>query len=96
MTKSCLAIPAGSFLLFVLLLPACGQTNVDNPQGQVPATAATVNQQSNKMSDEDLARLYLIRKQYREAQDLFHKLTLEQPKNAVYWNELGISFHNQA
>lgn len=96
MTKTCLAIPAGSFLLFVLLLPACAQTNVDNPQGQVPAAAATANEQSNKMSDEDLARLYLIRKQYREAQDLFHKLTVEQPKNAIYWNELGITFHNQA
>jgi tetratricopeptide (TPR) repeat protein len=94
MTKSFLAIPAGSFLLFVLLLPACAQTNVDTPQSQAPA-AATANEQTNKMTDEDLGRLYLIRKQYREAQDLFHKLTLEQPKNAVYWNELGISFHNQ-
>ena len=95
MTRNCLAIPAGSFLLFVLLLPASAQTNVDNPQSQVPATSATADQPSSKMTDEDLARLYLIRKQYREAQDLFHKLTVEQPKNAVYWNELGISFHNQ-
>jgi len=96
MTRNCLAIPAGSFLPFVLLLPASAQTNVDNPQSQVPATSATADQPSSKMTDEDLARLYLIRKQYREAQDLFHKLTVEQPKNAVYWNELGISFHNQA
>jgi tetratricopeptide (TPR) repeat protein len=48
------------------------------------------------LSEEDLARLYLIRKQYREAQDMFHRLTVEQPKNAIYWNELGISFHNQS
>jgi tetratricopeptide (TPR) repeat protein len=96
MTKSCLAIPAGSFLLFVLLLPACAQTNVDNSQRQVAAAGISADQPGSKMTDEDLARLYLIRKQYREAQDLFHKLTLEQPKNAVYWNELGISFHNQA
>lgn len=96
MTKSCLAIPAGSFLLFALLLPACAQTNVDNPQGQVPSVGVTATQQSSKMTDEDLARLYLIRKQYHEAQDLFHKLTLEQPRNAIYWNELGITFHNQA
>ncbi len=93
MTKSYLAIPAGSFLLVSLLLPACAQTNVDNPQGAVPAMA---KEDKPKLSDEDLARLYLIRKQYREAQDLFHKLTVEQPRNAVYWNELGISFHNQA
>jgi tetratricopeptide (TPR) repeat protein len=42
-----------------------------------------------------MARLYLVRKQYREAQNLFHKLTVEQPRNALYWNELGISLHNQ-
>jgi tetratricopeptide (TPR) repeat protein len=93
--KNCLAIPVGSFLLVSLLLPASAQTNLDNPQSQV-ASAAVVADQKPKLSDEDLARLYLIRKQFREAQDLFHKLTVEQPKNAIYWNELGISFHNQS
>jgi len=93
--RNCLAIPVGTFLLVTLLVPACAQTNIDNPKGQLPATTAAADQKP-KLSDEDLARLYLIRKQYREAQDLFHKLTVEQPKNAVYWNELGISFHNQS
>ena len=96
MTRSYLAIPAGSFLLVTLLLPAFAQTNIDNPQTQVQTAAAVAYDQKPKLSDEDLARLYLIRKQFREAQDLFHKLTVEQPKNAVYWNELGISLHNQA
>jgi tetratricopeptide (TPR) repeat protein len=95
MTRNYLAIPAGSFLVVTLLLPACAQTNINNPQAQVSA-AATAPDQRPQLSDEDMARLYLIRKQFREAQDLFHKLTVEQPKNAVYWNELGISFHNQA
>jgi tetratricopeptide (TPR) repeat protein len=95
MTRSCLAIPAGSFLLITLLAPASAQTNVDNPQGQVQSAVEAADQKP-KLSDEDVARLYLIRKQFREAQDLFHKLTVEQPKNAVYWNELGISFHNQS
>ncbi len=95
MIRHYLAIPSGSFLLFSILLPACAQTNPDNPQQQQPA-AAEVAPQTPKMSDEDLARLYLVRKEYREAQDIFHKLTVEHPKNAVYWNELGISFHNQA
>ncbi len=94
MTRNCLAIPAASFLLVTLLVPACAQTNLDNSQGTIPAAVAQTEQK--KLSDEDLARLYLIRKQYREAQDLFHRLTVEQPKNAVYWNELGIAFHNQA
>jgi len=96
MIRSCLAIPAGSFLLVTLLVPACAQTNIDNPQGQTQSVGAVATDQKPKLSDEDLARLYLIRKQFREAQDLFHKLTLEQPKNPVYWNELGISFHNQS
>ena len=42
-----------------------------------------------------MARLYLARKEYGEAQNLFRKLTQEYPKNAQYWNELGIALHNQ-
>ena len=95
MTRNYFAIPVGSLLIVTLLVPAFAQTDIDNPQGQVQ-TAATPPDQRPKLSEEDLARLYLIRKQYREAQELFHKLTVEQPKNAVYWNELGISFHNQS
>jgi tetratricopeptide (TPR) repeat protein len=95
MTRNFLAVPVGSLLLVTLLVPACAQTNIDNPRGQVQS-ATVVADQKPKLSEEDLARLYLVRKQYREAQDLFHKLTMEQPKNAVYWNELGISFHNQS
>jgi tetratricopeptide (TPR) repeat protein len=91
MSRHHLAIPAGSFLLISLVLPACAQTNPDNP---LPAAEAAVAQ-NPKLPDEEIARLYLVRKQYREAQDIFHKLTVEHPKNAVYWNELGISLHNQ-
>jgi len=94
MRKHCLAILAGSSLLFCILLPACAQTSTDKPQGQAPAAAAVADQAA-KLSDEDLARLHLARKEYREAQDIFHKLTLEQPKNSIYWNELGIALHNQ-
>jgi tetratricopeptide (TPR) repeat protein len=94
MNRNCLAIPVGSLLIVTLLVPASAQTNFDNPNAQVQS--AVVADQKPKLSEEDLARLYLIRKQYREAQDLFHKLTVEQPKNAIYWNELGISFHNQS
>jgi tetratricopeptide (TPR) repeat protein len=92
--KNYLAIPVGSLLVVSLLLPASAQTNLDNPQSQVASAVAP--DQKTKLSDEDLARLYLIRKQFKEAQDLFHKLTVEQPKNAIYWNELGISLHNQS
>jgi tetratricopeptide (TPR) repeat protein len=94
MTRHYLAVPVGSLLLFSALFPACAQVNPDNPQAQ-PSAAEVAQDQAQKLSDEDLARLYLVRKQYREAQDIFHKLTVENPKNALYWNELGISLHNQ-
>lgn len=96
MTRHSLAIPAVYFLLAcVLLLPICAQTNPDNPQAQVPPTTGA-SSPAAKVSDEDMARLYLVRKQFHEAQEIFHRLTIEQPNNPVYWNELGISFHNQA
>jgi tetratricopeptide (TPR) repeat protein len=95
MTRKCLAIPGFSFLLFVALLPANAQTNPPaNPTPAPANTPSAVAQQAN-LSDEELGRLYIVRKQYREAQQIFHKLTIEQPKNAVYWNELGITLHNQ-
>ncbi|HXY00993.1 MAG TPA: tetratricopeptide repeat protein [Candidatus Limnocylindrales bacterium] len=95
MTRHYLAIPAGSFLLFFAPFVTSAQTKPDTSQSTVPASPSAAGQ-SQSLSDEDLARLYLVRKQYREAQEIFHKLTVQQPKNAVYWNELGISFHNQA
>ena len=93
MTRRCLAIPGFSFLLFVTLLPVCAQNNPPaNPTP--PPSDPPVAQQAN-LSDEELGRLYIVRKQYREAQQIFRRLTVEQPKNAVYWNELGIAMHNQ-
>jgi tetratricopeptide (TPR) repeat protein len=91
MIRKCLAIPGLSFFLLVTLLPARAQTESQTtPPPSQSATAAQAN-----LSDEELGRLYIVRKQYREAQQIFHKLTVEQPKNAFYWNELGITLHNQ-
>ena len=95
MTRHTLAIPVVSFLLISTLLPATAQTNPGSSLAP-PAAVPAATTQSQNLSDEELARLYLIRKEYREAQDLFHKLTVQQPANAIYWNELGISLHNQA
>lgn len=94
MTRKCLAIPGVSFLLFAALIPANAQTTPPANPAPMPADSSTVAQQAN-LSDEELGRLYIVRKQYREAQQIFHRLTVEQPKNAVYWNELGITLHNQ-
>jgi tetratricopeptide (TPR) repeat protein len=92
MSRLTLAVPVVSFLVFLSLSSVLAQSNPPSPPAQ---TVAVKTDDTPKLSDEDLARLYLVRKQYHEAQEIFHKLTLEHPSNAVYWNELGISLHNQ-
>jgi len=91
MTRYFLAIPGIVLLCCLLLSPAFAQTIPDTPVA-APGTSAT----AAPLSQEDLAKLYLIRKEYPAAEVLFRKLTQQQPKNAVYWNELGITMHNQA
>jgi len=94
MTRYCLAIPGIGFLFCTLLSPSFAQTAPETTSPQAPSASAAPAQ-SAPLSAEDLARLYLVRKDYREAEDSFRKLTVKEPKNAVYWNELGISLHNQ-
>jgi tetratricopeptide (TPR) repeat protein len=94
MTRFLLAIPGITFLFCSLLSPSLAQTTPDTPPPP-PSTSAKPAQPA-PVSTEDLAKLYLIRKEYAAAEVLFRKLTQEQPKNAVYWNELGIAMHNQA
>jgi tetratricopeptide (TPR) repeat protein len=90
MSKMRLAVSVSSFVFLVFALPAFAQTN-----RSIPATATALASDTQKLSDEELGRLYLVRKQFREAQDIFHRLTLEHPGSAVYWNELGIALHSQ-
>lgn len=94
MTRYFLAIPSVAFLFCSFLSPSLAQSVPETAPPQAPS-ASTTPAQAAPLSTEDLARLYLVRKEYREAEDLFRKLTLQEPKNAVYWNELGISLHNQ-
>src|SRR5271166_6149301 len=90
MTRYFLAIPGVAIPLCLLVSPAFAQTTPDTLP-PAPSTSAT----AAPLSQEDLAKLYLIRKEYPAAEVLFRKLTQQQPKNAVYWNELGITLHNQ-
>jgi tetratricopeptide (TPR) repeat protein len=93
MIRLSLAIPAVSILL---LAPSTTFHAQEYPTPPVTTASSTApSPRPNDLSDEEQARLYLVRKQFREAQDLFHKLTVEHPKSALYWNELGIAFHNQ-
>jgi tetratricopeptide (TPR) repeat protein len=48
------------------------------------------------LSDEELGDLHMVRKEYREASEVFKRLSDADPRNAVYLNKLGISLHQQA
>jgi tetratricopeptide (TPR) repeat protein len=95
MTLPRLAIPAVSFILLSVFIPSRAQNTPDPPSAQL-ASSSVGTQPPPALSDEDMARLLLVRKQYTEAEAIFRRLTVEQPKNAVYWNELGISRHSQS
>jgi len=92
MSKLRLAVSAVSFLVVLAVVPGFAQTPPSSASPQTPSAASDENK---TLPDEELARLYMLRKQYREAQEIFHRLTVEHPKNAQYWNELGITYHNQ-
>ena len=66
MTRYFLAIPGVGFLFCMLLSPSFAQTAPDTSSPQAPSASATPAQ-SAPLSTEDLARLYLVRKEYREA-----------------------------
>ena len=61
-----------------------------------PAPDPSVITVRPELTDEQLGDLYMVRKQYREAAILFKRLSDASPRNAVYWNKLGISLHQQA
>lgn len=48
-----------------------------------------------QLTDEQLADLYMVRKDYGQAAQLYKRLSDQQPRNAVYLNKLGIAFHQQ-
>lgn len=72
------------------------------PQSQMstaqlpPAADPSVITVRPGLTDEQLGDLYMVRKEYREASIIFKRLSDASPRNAVYWNKLGISLHQQA
>jgi tetratricopeptide (TPR) repeat protein len=94
MSRYFLAIPAVLFLVISSASRGCAQSE-SQPPATPPASQAAAAPAPTPLSQEDLGRLYLVRKQYREAEEVFHRLAQQNPKNAVYWNELGIAYHNQ-
>jgi len=95
MTKRYLAIPVVVFLAVTLPPSVVSQEKLMQVAHKSVSTAAQVPANAG-VADEEMARLYLARKEYKEAEEIFHRLAVENPTNAIYWNELGIAHHNQA
>jgi tetratricopeptide (TPR) repeat protein len=62
---------------------------------QSPAADPSVIVVKPQLTDEQLADLYMVRKDYREAAGIYKRLTDQDPHNAVYLNKLGIALHQQ-
>ncbi len=107
MTRPLMACPA-SILLFALSIPAAGQSLFENPETAVAPRVGPSHQQQQapadpsvivvrpELTDEQLADLYMVRKDYREASLVYKRLADQNPRNPVYLNKLGISLHQQA
>ena len=108
MTCIRLAFPA-SLLLLTLSIPSSGQTFVEAPAtavvprvvqapsqtpAQSPAESSVILVKPD-LTDEQMADLYMVRKEYREATLVYKRLADQQPKNPVYLNKLGIALHQQ-
>ena len=67
------------------------------PQAQPPSPAqSSVIVVRPDLTDEQMADLYMARKEYREASQIFKRLADQNPQNPVYLNKLGIALHQQS
>jgi len=62
---------------------------------KVPAPQDPVIVVRPEITDEQMGDLYMVRKQFREAAEMFKKLSDQDPRNPVYLNKLGIALHQQ-
>jgi tetratricopeptide (TPR) repeat protein len=66
----------------------------DQKPAQTPADSSVIVVRP-EMTTEQLADLYMVRKDYREAAETYKRLSQENPRNPVYLNKLGIALHQQ-
>ena len=91
-------------VLLYLSIPATAQSPGDAPhqsfvrdemRTQAQVSTANVSPKERELKEEEAGDLFMARKQYREASEAYRHLTLQNPKNAVYMNKLGIALHQQ-
>ena len=103
MTHYGMAVPA-AIILISLSIPSAGQTTDDTAPAtnfvapvqtpsQVVSPTSPVGQ--NQLSPEEMADILMARKDYREAAFSYKRLVDANPRNAIYWNKLGIALHQQ-
>jgi tetratricopeptide (TPR) repeat protein len=109
MTRIRMAFPA-VVLLLALSISSAGQTFVETPvatvvprpvqsPAQIPAQSpaeSSVIVVKPGLTDEQLADLYMARKEFRDAAVSYKRLADQNPRNPVYLNKLGIALHQQA
>ena len=93
-------------LLLALSVSSAGQTFVETAGVPVAPRVAQSPSQSPaessvivvkpELTDEQLADLYMARKDFREAAFSYKRLADQHPQNPVYLNKLGIALHQQA
>jgi len=100
MTLYRMAVPA-AVLLASFSLTSAGQVTDDTPTAsnfaapvQTPAQGAPTPG-AQKLSSEEMADILMARKDYHEAAVSYRKLVEQNPRNAIYWNKLGIALHQQ-
>jgi tetratricopeptide (TPR) repeat protein len=109
MMKVHVVVPA-SVLLLGFSISSAGQSFERHTRVAPDATAMQAPSQSSSVSapvdssvivvrpeltTEQLADLYMVRKDFREAAETYKRLTDENPRNPVYLNKLGIALHQQ-
>jgi tetratricopeptide (TPR) repeat protein len=105
MTQASVAASVG-ILLLASAVPSQGQTSESNreylvasvPMMQAPSQVSTAaaSPADRALTPEEMGDLYMARKQYREASEMYKRLADQNPRNPVYLNKLGISLHQQA
>jgi len=104
MTKFSMAVQA-ALLLASLSVNSAGQSIDDTSVAstfvapmQSPAQVADPASPpgQRKLTPEEFADVLMARKDYREAAFSYKKLVDENPRNAIYWNKLGIALHQQS
>jgi tetratricopeptide (TPR) repeat protein len=82
-------VSALCFFALLLRLQARAQAPIQAPVQESSAASAPPTTQREK--DELQARIYMAKKQYPEAAQVYSKLAQENPKEAAYLNYLGIA-----